>query len=118
MSGVAPASIFVSHGAPSLPLDDVPARDFLRGLGAQLPRPRAIVAISAHTIAQGVAVGSAPRMHAVHDFGGFPDALYALRYDPPGDPALATRVAGLLADAGIEPVGEVPIDGLDHGIWV
>lgn len=117
-AGVAPASIFVSHGAPSLPLDDVPARDFLRGLGARLPRPRAIVAISAHTIAQGVAVGSAPRMHAVHDFGGFPDALYALRYDPPGDPALAMRVAGLLADAGIEPIGEVPIDGLDHGIWV
>ena len=118
VAGDLPASIFVSHGAPSLPLDDVPARDFLRGLGARFARPRAIVAISAHTVAHGVAVGSAPRMHAVHDFGGFPAALYALRYDPPGDPALATRVAGLLADAGIEPTDEVPIDGLDHGIWV
>jgi 4,5-DOPA dioxygenase extradiol len=113
-----PASLFVSHGAPTLPLDDVPARAFLRGLGAALPKPRAIVAISAHTVARGVLVGSAPRMHAVHDFGGFPDALYRLRYDAPGDPALATRVAARLREAGIAPLGEATIDGLDHGIWV
>jgi 4,5-DOPA dioxygenase extradiol len=113
-----PASLFVSHGSPTLPLDDVPARAFLRGLGAALPKPRAIVAISAHTVARGVRVGSAPRMHAVHDFGGFPDELYRLRYDAPGDPALATRVAARLREAGIAPLGEVTIDGLDHGIWV
>jgi 4,5-DOPA dioxygenase extradiol len=112
------ASIFVSHGSPTLPLDDVPARAFLRELGAGLPKPRAIVAISAHTVARGVLVGSAPRMHAVHDFGGFPEALYRLRYDPPGDPALAARVARRLREAGIGPVGEASIDGLDHGIWV
>ena len=113
-----PASIFVSHGSPTLPLDDVPARAFLRELGTRLPRPRAVVAVSAHTVARGVRVGSAPRMHAVHDFGGFPDALYRLRYDAPGDPALASRVARRLAEAGVEPVGEATIDGLDHGIWV
>jgi 4,5-DOPA dioxygenase extradiol len=113
-----PASLFVSHGSPTLPLDDVPARAFLRELGARLPAPRAVVAASAHTVARGVLVGSAPRMHAVHDFGGFPDALYRLRYDPPGDPALASRVARRLVEAGIEPVGEATIDGLDHGIWV
>jgi 4,5-DOPA dioxygenase extradiol len=113
-----PASLFVSHGAPTLPLDDVPARAFLRGLGGALPKPRAIVAISAHTVARGVLVGSAPRMHAVHDFGGFPDALYRLRYDAPGDPALAARLATRLRDAGIAPLGEATIDGLDHGIWV
>jgi 4,5-DOPA dioxygenase extradiol len=116
--GGAPASIFVSHGSPTLPLDDVPARAFLRALGATLPRPSAVVAVSAHTVARGVAVGSAPGMHAVHDFGGFADELYRLRYDAPGDPALASRVARLIADAGIAPTGEVPIDGLDHGIWV
>lgn len=114
----APSALFVSHGAPTLPLDDVPARAFLRELGAALPRPRAIVAISAHTVARGVLVGSAPRMHAVHDFGGFPESLYRLRYDPPGDPALASRVAARLVGAGIAPVGEATIDGLDHGIWV
>jgi 4,5-DOPA dioxygenase extradiol len=113
-----PAALFVSHGSPTLPLDDVPARAFLRELGARLPRPRAIVAVSAHTVARGVRVGSAPRMHAEHDFGGFPDALYRLRYDAPGDPALASRVARRLRDAGIAPVEEAPIDGLDHGIWV
>jgi 4,5-DOPA dioxygenase extradiol len=113
-----PASIFVSHGSPTLPLDDVPARAFLRELGARLGRPRAVVAISAHTVARGVVVGSAPLMHAVHDFSGFPDALYRLRYDPPGDPALATEVAARLRAAGIAPLREAPIDGLDHGIWV
>ena len=113
-----PASIFVSHGSPSLPLDDVPARAFLKALGRDWPPPRAIVAVSAHTVARGVAIGSAPRMHAVHDFGGFPDALYRLRYDPPGDPALAARIACRIADAGIAPSGLVELDGLDHGIWV
>jgi len=113
-----PASVFVSHGAPSLPLDDVPARSFLRELGARLPRPSAIVAVSAHTIARGIVVGSAPRMHAVHDFSGFPDALHRLRYDPPGDPALASEVAARLVSDGIAPVAETVIDGLDHGIWV
>jgi len=116
--GSLPAAIFVSHGSPTLPLDDVPARAFLRALGARLPRPRAIVAVSAHTVARGVLVGSAPRMHAVHDFGGFPDALYQLQYDPPGDPALAIRIAHRLRDAGLAPVGEATIDGMDHGIWV
>lgn len=113
-----PVSVFVSHGSPSLPLDDVPARSFLRELGAQLPRPKAIVAVSAHTVARGIVVGSAPRLHAVHDFGGFPDALYRLRYDPPGDPGLASDVAARLVSDGIAPVTETVIDGLDHGIWV
>lgn len=113
-----PHALFVSHGSPSLPLDDVPARTFLRGLGASLAGVRAIVGVSAHTIGRGVVVGSAPRMHAVHDFGGFPDALYRLRYDPPGDEALASRVAARLAGAGIAPLGQAPIDGLDHGLWV
>jgi 4,5-DOPA dioxygenase extradiol len=113
-----PASIFVSHGSPTLPLDDIPARAFLKRLGRDWPLPRAIVAVSAHTIARGVAIGSAPRMHAVHDFGGFPDALYRLRYDPPGDPELAARIAKRVADAGVTPSGLVEIDGLDHGIWV
>lgn len=113
-----PTALFVSHGAPTLPLDDIPARDFLHALGARLHRPRAIVAVSAHTVTRGLVVGSAPQMHAVHDFGGFPDALYRLRYDAPGDPALASRVADLLRGAGIAPLAQAPIDGLDHGIWV
>lgn len=110
-------SLFVSHGAPTLPMDDIPARDFLRGLGRS-GKPRAVVAVSAHTVARGVVVGSAPRLHAVHDFRGFPPALYRLRYDPPGDTALAHRVAGMLAAADAAPVAEAEIDGLDHGIWV
>ena len=113
-----PSARFVSHGAPSLPLDDIPARDFLRALGPRLQTPRAIVAVSAHTVARGVVVGSAPQMHAVHDFNGFAQALYQLRYDAPGDPALASHVAHMLRAAGIAPLMHAPIEGLDHGIWV
>ena len=117
MGGPLP-SIFVSHGAPTLPLDDIPARAFLSSLGGSLGKPRAIVAVSAHTIGQRTAVFSAPRMKAVHDFRGFPQALYRLRYDPPGDPALAGRVASLLAGAGLDAAGPLEADGLDHGVWV
>jgi 4,5-DOPA dioxygenase extradiol len=118
----APA-IFVSHGAPTLPLDDIPARDFLRQFGEELAgspaKPRAIVAVSAHTIGRGTVVGSTSgALHAVHDFRGFPEALHALRYDPPGDEALAVRVAERLREAGIDRVTDAPIEGLDHGIWV
>ena len=77
-----------------LPFDDCPARDFLRGLGQAIGRPRAIVIASAHwdtmlPMANGPAVNE-----TIHDFGGFPKALYDLRYPAPGDAALAAEVAG------------------------
>ena len=105
-------AIFVSHGAPTLPFDDVPARDFLRGLGAQLGRPRGIVVMSAHwetvaPVANAVAVNG-----TIHDFGGFPRWLYELQYPAPGDAALAAEVAALVG-------GTVDTArGLDHGAWV
>ncbi|MDB5735884.1 MAG: Dioxygenase [Alphaproteobacteria bacterium] len=104
-------AIFVSHGAPTLPFDDVPARDFLRGLGQGI-RPRAIVAVSAHWDTQRPAVNAVAVNGTMHDFGGFPQALYDLRYPAPGDAALAAQVAGLTG-------GTVDTTrGLDHGAWV
>ena len=105
-------SLFVSHGAPTLILEDVPARAFLAGLGALLPRPTAIVAVSAHWNTELPAVSLAARPETIHDFYGFPDALYRLRYDAPGAPELAARVAELTAAA------RDPGYGLDHGAWV
>lgn len=105
-------SLFVSHGAPSLPFDDVPARDFLRALGQQIGRPRAILAISAHWDTPVPQVNSVARNDTIHDFGGFPQALYDIRYPAPGDAKLASAVAELTG-ASVDTQR-----GLDHGAWV
>jgi 4,5-DOPA dioxygenase extradiol len=93
-------------------LEDVPARAFLATLGQQVPRPKAILAVSAHWNTDTPAVSLAAKPETIHDFYGFPDALYRLHYDAPGAPALAERVAeltGAVRDPGY---------GLDHGAWV
>ncbi|MCR9255081.1 MAG: dioxygenase [Alphaproteobacteria bacterium] len=111
-------SLFVSHGAPTLALGDVPAADFMKTLGRSLGKPKAILVVSAHyEIEGGVAVGTAVRPETVHDFFGFPDALYRLRYEPPGDPVLAEAVAESLGAAGFD-VRRDTTRGLDHGVWV
>ena len=109
-------ALFVSHGAPTLPLENSPARHFIAGLGNELPKPRAILAISAHWETARPAVSSAQRPETIHDFHGFPEALYRLRYAAPGAPELASRVATLLAAAGM-PAEIDPARGLDHGAW-
>lgn len=105
-------SVFVSHGAPTLTLETSAGRDFLAGLGQRLGRPSAILAVSAHWTTHVPAVSGATRPETIHDFYGFPDALYRLRYPAPGAPGLAERVAGLTG-AAIDPS-----QGLDHGAWV
>lgn len=114
-------SLFVSHGSPMMALEPSPARDFLAGLGTQLPRPRAILMVSAHHDAayQGgrATVTASPAPPTIHDFGGFPDELFAMRYRAPGDPALAARIALLLGDHGLTVTAD-PERGLDHGAWV
>lgn len=111
-------TIFVSHGSPMLALQDSPARRFLAGLGQSLPRPVAIAVVSAHWETGGApAVSLAPQPETIHDFGGFPQALFDMRYPAPGAPAIAERAAALLAEAGI-PVGRSATRGLDHGAWV
>lgn len=105
-------TVFLSHGAPTLILQDTPARTFLASLGKQLPRPRAIVAVSAHWDTDVPAVSLARHPETIHDFYGFPDALYRLRYAAPGAPELAERVAKLTGAA------HDTHRGLDHGAWV
>ena len=110
-------SLFLSHGAPTLPLTDTPARTFLAELGRRLERPKAIVVISAHWETALPTVSAVDRNETIHDFGGFPRALYEIRYPAPGAPAVAAQVADLLRGAGLD----CEIDrrrGLDHGAWV
>lgn len=110
-------SLFVSHGAPTLVLSEAPAKAFLACLGRSLPRPKAILAVSAHWETPAPAVGIAERPETIHDFRGFPPALYEMRYPAPGAPELAHDAARRLDAAGLGPVGEAA-RGLDHGAWV
>lgn len=106
--------LFVGHGSPMTAFED---NRYTRGwatLAAAIPKPRAILAISAHWYTRGTAVTAMENPRTVHDFSGFPDALYQYHYRAPGDPDLARQVADLL-----KPV-EVVQDqqwGLDHGAW-
>ena len=93
-------SLFLSHGAPTLPLIDTPARDFLEQIGRELDRPKAILVASAHGETAEPAVSAVETNETIHDFFGFPRPLYDLRYDAPGAPKLAGRVADLLHAAG------------------
>jgi 4,5-DOPA dioxygenase extradiol len=110
-------TLFVSHGAPTLVTDPVPTRDFLLSLGGTLPRPKAILAVSAHWDTPETRLTSGTSPHTMYDFYGFPDELYAMTYPAPGSPELAERAAGLLAGAQI-PAALDPARGLDHGTWV
>jgi 4,5-DOPA dioxygenase extradiol len=111
-------TLFVSHGAPILPLTDVPARDFLQALPGMLnARPTAILMISAHWETQVPTVNVVETNDTIYDFGGFDPALRQLRYPAPGSAALADRVGTLLTEAGMPTL----VDrhrGLDHGAWV
>ncbi len=119
------APVFLSHGSPMTALEPGPAGAFWRDLGrvvdarvaAGEAAPSAIVALSAHTLARRAVTLAGARHEAVHDFGGFPQALHALRYAAPGAPCLAPHVEQLLQWAGVE-VAHADASGLDHGIWV
>ncbi len=110
-------AIFVSHGAPTMILSDAPVKGFLTKLAEIAPKPRAILAVSAHWETKAPAVSIADNPETIHDFYGFPAPLYELRYPAPGAPDLAERTAGLLSDAGLGPAN-FEARGLDHGAWV
>jgi 4,5-DOPA dioxygenase extradiol len=113
-------ALFLSHGSPMIALEPRAAGHFMQALGpaidAAFGRPRAILAVSAHSLTREPVLLAAPRHEAIYDFGGFDPRLNEMRYDAPGAPALAARVAALLQAAGI-PAHQSPEGGLDHGIW-
>jgi 4,5-DOPA dioxygenase extradiol len=107
-------AVFFGHGNPLNALERNAYTQAWAALGAALPRPRAILAISAHWYVPATAVTAMPAPRTIHDFGGFPPALYEVRYPAPGAPELARRVKGLL---GPTPVALDERWGLDHGTW-
>ena len=107
-------AIFFGHGNPMNALsDNVYTRGWV-ALGAELPRPRAVLSISAHWYVPGTAVTASPRPRTIHDFGGFPRELYHVEYPAPGAPELAEQVARRLSPI---PVALDQKWGLDHGTW-
>ena len=109
--------IFVSHGAPTLPIDPGETGAAWRALGERLPRPKAILVISAHWETDVTAVSVVAQPETIHDFYGFPEELYKLQYPAPGAPELARSVESALRHANI-PVQLSDTRGLDHGAWV
>lgn len=109
-------AIFLSHGAPDLPIREGAVTNFLRSLHQQFPKPKAILVISAHWYSDPPMVSTAQQPKTIHDFSGFPEALYHLRYSAPGAPDLADRVVTLLTQAGIA-CDTHSSRGLDHGTW-
>jgi 4,5-DOPA dioxygenase extradiol len=113
MTKLMPA-IFFGHGNPMNALLKNAYTDGWAAIGDSIPRPQAVLAVSAHWYVPATAVTSAPAPRTIHDFGGFPRELYQVEYPAPGDPSLASRVKDLLAPIRVE------LDerwGLDHGTW-
>src|ERR1035438_9247269 len=106
--------IFFGHGNPMNAISQNVYTEAWARIGQELPRPKAILSLSAHwyTSQTGVTINTAPR--TIHDFGGFPRELYGVEYPAPGSPALARRVQALLAPL---PVTLDESWGLDHGTW-
>lgn len=109
-------ALFLGHGSPMTVITDNPARNAFIALGQALPRPSAILCMSAHWETRDgrthLTAGEAPR--TIHDFGGFPDELFAMQYPAPGSAALVDRVAALL---GEDKVARDDSWGFDHGTW-
>lgn len=107
-------TIFFGHGNPMNALSRNRYTEGWRRIGREVPRPEAILSISAHWYVPKTAVTAATAPKTIHDFGGFPRELYQMHYPAPGDPALARRVLKLLAplDVTLDPSW-----GLDHGTW-
>ncbi len=108
--------LFISHGSPMHALEAGAAGEAWAALGRRLPRPRAILIASAHWETGRPALTGAAEPETIHDFYGFPEPLYRLRYPAPGSPELARRAKSLLGDAGLESEID-PARGLDHGAW-
>jgi 4,5-DOPA dioxygenase extradiol len=109
-------SLFLSHGAPTLPIDPSLPSGAFGTLAAGLPRPRAILMLSAHWETSAPVASTAVKPETIHDFYGFPRALYEIRYPAPGAPDLARQAVTLLEQDDIAATTEE--HGLDHGAWV
>jgi 4,5-DOPA dioxygenase extradiol len=109
-------SLFISHGSPALALEPSAARDFFKSLASLLGNPKGIVCVSAHWLTRKPTLTGAQAPNTIHDFYGFPDELYHIRYPARGAPDIAAKAANLILAAGMDCVAD-NVRGLDHGVW-
>lgn len=109
--------LFVSHGSPMTAIEPGAAGAAWRSIARESPAPRAVLVASAHWETDLPMLTGSEKPETIHDFGGFPEALYAIRYPAPGASDVAARAVELLKDAGIA-AGVDGCRGLDHGAWV
>lgn len=117
MNATTQPALFISHGAPTLIIDDSATYRFLKNLGPALTKPRAIVIISAHWETHVPTVNITPSPRTIHDFGGFPAVLYTLHYPAKTDITLANHIVEVLQESGF-PTAITQQRGLDHGAWI
>lgn len=117
MKTAALPTLFLSHGSPLTAVEPGGAGAAWRALAADIPRPRAVLVASAHWETSLPMLTGGARPETIHDFSGFPRELYSIRYPAPGAPAIASRAAALLRQAGFTPAIN-GCRGLDHGVWV
>ena len=108
---------FISHGAPSFAIEQDELSDYLYDLGQSLKNVKAILIVSPHWQTQQLEVMTTAKPTTIHDFYGFPEALYSLQYPASGNPSLARQVIELLAQHKIDAT-ENSSQGYDHGAWV
>lgn len=106
-------TLFLSHGSPMMSIQPGSTGPAWAQLAARLPRPRTILAVSAHWMTQAPAVSATVQPETIHDFYGFPAPLYEIEYRPPGAPELAEKVSRLIPGIAVDHAR-----GLDHGAWV
>ena len=106
--------LFIGHGSPMNAIEDNTFSKRWQQMGKEIPIPKAVVVVSAHWLTKGTMVTAMPNPKTIHDFGGFPQALFDVQYPAPGSPELATEIQKLITN----PAVELDHDwGLDHGTW-
>ena len=106
--------LFIGHGSPMNAIEDNAFSQRWQQMGKEIPTPKAVVVVSAHWLTKGTMVTAMPNPKTIHDFGGFPQALFDVQYPAPGSPELATEIQKLITN----PAVELDHDwGLDHGTW-
>ena len=106
--------LFVGHGSPMNGIESNEFSDYWIELGKEIPKPEAVICISAHWLTRGTYVTAMSNPKTIHDFGGFPGELYKVEYPAPGNPELASEISTLVKTTSVEMNHEW---GFDHGCW-
>lgn len=106
--------LFIGHGSPMNGIEDNEFSLRWKSMGEEIPQPKAVLVVSAHWLTKGTHITAMPNPKTIHDFGGFPQALFDVQYPAPGSPELAKETKQLIQST---PVGLDHDWGLDHGTW-